>query len=114
MNLKEIQNKVQEELKQGNWKLVVFSHDKEASISFKSDWLNMLDVEVKIVYTVETEEHFNWCRFNGMSFKEDLSEVKIQILETVIEYNGTEHVIDLEAFSDTFAEIIAEYHNPHE
>ena len=114
MKQQEIQNKVQEELKQGNWKLVVFTDSEIASISFKSDVLNMLDVQVLMAFNVSTEEHFEYNSVNGTWGKEDLSEVKVEDYESEIIYNGTQHFIDLSGYQEKFSEIISEYYTPHE
>lgn len=110
--MEEIKNKVQEELNNGNWKLIVNTYDQEASISFKSDWLNMMEVEVLIDFTPHKEEHFNVCSFNGMTFKEDLSTVQIEDMEFTLKYSGTDHEIDLTQYTCEFTSIIAEYFTP--
>ena len=107
-----IKNKVKKELKNGNWKLVVNPFKKEASISFKSEWLNMMFVEVEMTYIVSSKECFNHHNINGISCKQDLSTVEVDSFEYKLHYNGSEHSIELTEYEENFAEIIAEYFTP--
>ena len=107
-----IKNKVKKELNKNQFIIEVKTYDKEATLLFKSDWLNMMMVEVLITFSVHKNEEFNWHTINGMSYKEDLSTVQIEDMDFVLEYNGTEHEIDLSDYEETFSEIISGYYTP--
>ena len=104
MELKVVRNKVKRELQKSKFEINASSGT--ATIEFFDEYLNEIEAQVLVEYSVEKIEHREHHSVNGMHYFETVNEYNVEIDSFVLEINSIEHTIDLSEFKETIEELI--------